>query len=220
MTPICWYSWAIHEPPEYKAVASNPDINHSHRVILGTKHDEDALMETAWRRLGKMPPEPEIIVLGVHSLIDKTRSPEGKHVVSTSETVLPADNLTFNEWKEFKKTNADYVVKEWQKYAPNMTWDNVIGYVPITPYDTATRLKNMWPTGNHHVIDDYPGQSYKFRPIAELADHRMPIKNLYATGAAWGPVAGAHTGQGYRCYKAIAEDLGLEKPWEKKGRPF
>ena len=58
------------------------------------------------------------------------------------------------------------------------------------------------------------------KAIAELADHRMPIKNLYATGAAWGPVAGAHTGQGSRCYKAMAEDLGLAKPWENKERPF
>ncbi len=220
MTCITWYSWAIHEPPNYKASIANPDINHTHRVVLGSKDDEPVLREAAWRRLGKQPPETEIIVLGVHSTRDATRSPEGKHVVSTSQTVLPANCLSEREWKAYKKSNANYILQEWQKYAPNMTWDNVIGYCPITPYDTASRLKNMRPTGNHHVIDDLPGQSYKFKPISELAGHRMPIKRLYATGAGWGPAAGAHTGQGYRCYKVIAEDLGLEKPWEKKGRPF
>ncbi len=220
MTCINWYSWAIHEPPDYKAAAFNPDINHTQRVVLGSRDDEAVLREAAWRRLGKQPPEPEVIVLGVHTMLDETRGPKGKHVAGTSQTVLPADALTFKEWKEYKKSNAEFVMKEWHDYAPNMEWNNVIGYIPITPYDTANRLKNMWPTGNHHVIDDIPGQSYKFKPISELAGHRLPIKNLYATGAAWGPVAGAHTGQGYRCYKAMAEDLGLEKPWEKKGRPY
>ena len=101
-----------------------------------------------------------------------------------------------------------------------MTWDNVIGYYPLTPYDTAGRMKNMSPTGAHVIVDEAPGQSGKFRPIAELASHRTPITNLYATGAAWPPAHGACCCQGYRCYKAIVEDLGLEKHWEKKGRPW
>jgi hypothetical protein len=48
----------------------------------------------------------------------------------------------------------------------------------------------------------------------------MPIKNLYATGAAWHPYPGAHSFQGYNVYKVMAEDFGLRKPWEEKGRPY
>ncbi|HLA27590.1 MAG TPA: hypothetical protein VJZ49_06820 [Syntrophales bacterium] len=39
--------------------------------------------------------------------------------------------MTDKEWKEFEKTHAEEVIELWQKYAPNMTWDNVIGFNPI-----------------------------------------------------------------------------------------
>ena len=119
----------------------------------------------------------------------------------------------------FKRQHAEDTIKEWHKYAPNMTWDNVIGYDPLTPYDTAARLKNM-PAGDQATVDTVPGQMGKLRPIPELARYRTPIKNIYATGTAWSL---AHTGtaaQGYACYKAIADDLGLRKPWAEKGRPY
>ena len=101
-------------------------------------------------------------------------------------------------------------------FSPNMTWDNVIGYAPDTPYD-CLRLKNMAPDGNWNIIDNVPHQNGVFRPIPELAEHRTPIKNLYATGAAWS-AGGATAGSGYICYKVIAEDLGLAKPWLDPGK--
>ena len=76
----------------------------------------------------------------------------------------------------------------------------------------------MAPAGNHNVIDIIPSQFGRSRPIPELARHATPIKNLYATGSAWHPYANASCWQGYNCYKIIAEDYGLAKPWE--GKPF
>jgi beta-carotene ketolase (CrtO type) len=75
----------------------------------------------------------------------------------------------------------------------------------------------MAPNGNWAVIDVVPQQSGAFRPIPELANHKTPIEKLYATGAAWG-AAGAGVGEGYRCYKVIAEDLDLGKPWLEAGK--
>ena len=104
-----------------------------------------------------------------------------------------------------------------QRYAPNMTWDNVIGYVPLTPYDHA-HLANMAPEGNWAVIDaGIPSQYGRYRPVPELARHKTPIENLYGTGAGWHPSGGAGSWQGYNCYKIIAEDFGLRKPWEEHG---
>jgi hypothetical protein len=100
-----------------------------------------------------------------------------------------------------------------------MTWNNVIDYISITPYDTAHRHKNFWPTGDQNVIDRVLGQTPPFNPVPELAYHRVAnMKNLYATGSAWGRTPNASAGQGYTCYKAIAEDMGLAKPWE--GHPW
>jgi phytoene dehydrogenase-like protein len=59
------------------------------------------------------------------------------------------------------------------------------------------------------------------RPIPELAFYKVPnIKGVYCTGSAWHPTAGARSCQAYNCYKVIAEDYDLEKPWEVDGRPF
>ncbi len=76
--------------------------------------------------------------------------------------------------------------------------------------------KNYGPAGTWAVIDNIPSQMGKLRPTPELAGHRTPIKNLYATGTAWHPYAGGHSIQGYNCYKVMASDMDLKKPWDGK----
>ena len=171
------------------------------------------------RTLGKIP-EELLLSIRLFSLLDRFRAPEGKCTVSTEQFALPASTLTEREWLEFKKSHAEAVIKLWQEYASNMTWDNVIGYLPRTPYD-ACEIANMGPTGNTGIIDrGIPSQLGRFRPVPELAGYKTPIGNLYATGSAWHPVGSAGCWNGYNCYKIIAQDLGLEKPWEKGGRPW
>lgn len=220
LTCITWYTWAVHELPNYTASRWNPDVNHCHWTLLGNKDLELMLNEGLMRTLGQVPPlQGQLIVFGQHSQYDPSRAPDGKHVVSTEQHIVPAWTFSEREWMAFKRKHAEETIAEWQHYAPNMTWENVIGYDPLTPYDTAKRLKNM-PAGDQATVDTVPGQMGKLRPIPELARYRAPIRNLYCTGTAWGP---AHLGtgaQGYACYKAIADDLGLRKPWEEKGRPF
>jgi phytoene dehydrogenase-like protein len=204
--------------PRYKAEDFDPDIYQTGLLSLTTKDPEVLVRENAWRVLGKMPPDPALLVWCLSS-IDPTQAPEGKHIVGSEQFVLSADQMSESQWLEFKKKNAEEVIKCWQEYAPNMGWDNVIGYDPLTPYD-CLRLKNMGPTGNWGVIDVIPGQTGKHRPIPELARYKTPVENLYATGAAWGFSGGAMDCQGYNCYKTIAQDLNLEKPWEQGGYPF
>ncbi|GAG51194.1 unnamed protein product, partial [marine sediment metagenome] len=164
-------------------------------------------------------PEQLQLTMMAHSLCDPTRVPEGKYSVLTEQFTVPANAMTERQWLEYKKSHAEAVMDLWQKYAPNMTWDNVIGLIPLTPYDHC-RLDNMAPTGNWGVIDIIPSQFSKFRPVPELAGHRTPVKNLYATGSAWHPMSGGTAFQGYNCYKVIAEDFGLRKPWEEQGQPW
>ena len=217
-TTIAWYNWAIHEPPDYIAAEFNPDVNKAFWLGLHQTNDPDTMArETYWRRLGKMAPiEDYNPVAWCHSRVDPRYAPPGKHIASHENYMPPATALSEREWLALKKQHAEDMIGLWQTFAPNMTWDNVIGYAPDTPYD-CLRMKNMAPDGNWAIIDPVPHQTGPFRPIPELADHRTPIKNLYATGAAWG-AAGASVAQGYTCYKVIAEDLGLTKPWLEPGK--
>jgi beta-carotene ketolase (CrtO type) len=217
---LAWYSWFLHELPDYKATAVSPDINRCAGLALGTDDLRPLSEYIHWLRLGKFPPIRGRMSLSTYSAVDKTRSPEGKHVIMEDLDIPTATYLSEREWLRFKKTHAQEALEEWQKYAPNMTWDNVIGFAPQTPYDAAGRGLNFAPDGNAGVLDLYPGQLGRVAPIPEMAQYRMPgINNLYHTGS-WRPRSGANCTQGYCCYKVIAEDLNLRKPWEEQGRPY
>lgn len=215
---ITWYGWAVHELPAYRAAAVEPDINKAGRLALINKDPEAMGRNHAWRKLGKMCPEMSLSVWA-HSNLDPTQAPQGKHVLGSEEFVLPANWLTDQEWKEFKKRHAEDTIREWEKYAPNMTWDNVIGYFPLTPID-CINCANYGPEGNWAVIDMIPSQMGSFRPVPELAHYRTPVNGLYATGAAWHRAGAGSCSAGYNCYKVIAKELGLKKPWEEQNRPF
>ena len=221
LTCITWYTWALHQMPDYRmALSANPAINNAQWVMLATKDVRRMIREAYERRLGKTPNAEGMLVIVSHqSRTDDMRAPAGKHPCLSEQHVLPAWALSEREWMAFKRQHAKDVMREWVQYAPNMTWDNVIGTDSLTPYDTASRLINL-ASGNQAVVDALPGQGGKVRPIAEFSRHRTPIQGLYATGSAWGLFHTGSSAQGYACYKAIAEDMGLGKPWEEKRRSY
>jgi phytoene dehydrogenase-like protein len=104
----------------------------------------------------------------------------------------------------------------WEKFAPNMNWNNIIGIDTNSPFDVC-RMKNLAPHGNFAGIDQTPEQSGANRPTPELANHRTPIKNLFCTGGFWHVGGEASSGQAYNCYKIIATDMDYGKPWEEAG---
>jgi phytoene dehydrogenase-like protein len=150
-------------------------------------------------------------------LVDPAYAPPGKHVAQNEQLGPPASAHTEREWLEIKKRYAEELVGIWQKFAPNMTWDNIIGVDTNSPYDNL-RMKNLAPDGSIALLDRNAYQVKDSRPTPELVNHRTPIKNLYATGAAWHLGASASASESYNCYKIIATDLGLGKPWEEPGK--
>jgi phytoene dehydrogenase-like protein len=218
---ITWYYWAAHEYPDYTAAAFNPDVNDGHGMVaLITKDPELTLRQFTRKKLGMNPLPDELpLVAWTAGKHDKTLAPEGKALMGTEVYVVAADQMTEKEWLQFKKSHAEDVIRHWQKYAPNMTWDNIIGYYAFTPWD-ACQLKSMTPAGTWPVIDNTPAQFGRYRPVPELARYKTPIDGLYAVSAAWSPRVGGSVGGPYSCYKIIAEDLNLDKPWEQEGRPF
>jgi phytoene dehydrogenase-like protein len=110
------------------------------------------------------------------------------------------------------------MIEQWQWYAPNMTWDNVVGY-HLDPADAmGKRLIDM--AGNWTMIDMTNDQMGQRRPIPEYSRYRTHIENVYICSSVMHPGGALHGLCGYNCYKRIAEDWGLEKIWETAGRPF
>jgi phytoene dehydrogenase-like protein len=216
---LMWYSFAVHEAPSYTAEAFNPDIHECQ--WLGMQPDPDPMhiaRECRYQKLHKFPPlEDYAPTVGCHSLVDPSFAPPGKHVVQNEQLGPPAGAHTEREWLEIKNRYADELIRIWQEYAPNMTWDNVIGVDTNTPFD-HTRMKNLGPNGTMAGIDRSPYQVVENRPTPELANHRTGVQRLYATGGSWHVGSNAGSTESYNCYKIIAKDLGLRKPWEEPGK--
>ena len=108
----------------------------------------------------------------------------------------------------------------WGRVAPNMTWDNVIGYNSITPYSLTEEDPVAYgKEGCWFHIDGAPAQSDCWLPIPEWAHNKIPeIEGIYTAGRCYG--VGAGSSEGYRCYRVMAEDFGLPIPGMKRGRPY
>ncbi len=216
---LMWYAFAIHEAPRYEAAAFNPDINETFWLGLAEDADpEHIARETYYMKLGIWPPPEDFCpTVWCHSMRDPSYAPAGKHIANNEQVGPPATALTEREWLDFKKRYAEELISLWSKHAPNMNWDNIIGYDPNTPYDNL-RMKNLGPDGAMAGCDRPSYQSFDCRPTPELANHRTPIKNLYCTGGSWWVGSNVGGTESYNCYRIIATDLGLGKPWEEQGK--
>jgi beta-carotene ketolase (CrtO type) len=216
---LMWYSFALREAAKYEAAAFNTDINETFWLGLAEDADpEHIARECHYQRLGKFPPlEDYCPAITCNSLVDPAYAPPGMHVAHSEQLGLPAPTYTERQWLEVKRKYLQDLLAVWQRHAPNMTWDNIIGVDTNSPYD-ALRTKNLGPNGNMAVLDCSLYQRDANRPTPELANHRTPIKNLYATGSAWSPGGWAASPESYNCYKIIAGDLGLGKPWGETGK--
>ena len=223
-TCISWFQWTFHEPPKYNSGDFNPDINGSVAMVtLGG--DKDIMRwrkECSERRVGIMPKEPCLYAYH-NSSHDPTFPYREGHVGGflTEATVLPAYAMKEKEWMKWHKEHAEFVIKEWGKHASNVTWDNVVGYIPVSPWVIANTCDNYKPAGNWAILDKPMCQSSSLRPVPQFARYHVPwINGLYCTGGGWWPGVGATAHEGYNCYKIMADQLGLRKPWEEGNHPY
>ena len=216
---LMWYGIAVHEAPKYKAAEFNPDINETLWLALAEDASPEHIsMECKYQRLNMLPPlEHYCPTIWCHSLVDPLFAPPGKHIVQSEQLGPPATAYTEKEWMKIKKEYGENLITLFQRHCTNMGWDNIIGIDCNSPYD-ACRTKNLAPNGCWAVLDRSPDQGDADRPDRELRNHRTPIKNLYATGGAWFPGSNAGSFESYTCYKIIAKDLNLGKPWEEPGK--
>ena len=224
---IIWYSWAFTKRPKWKCEDFEPAAKYCQGLCFGASSHLDVnafIKESAERRAGIWPTDLNTFICymgesDVDNFDQCMGPPDTNFKILSEQFVLPAWRLSDAEWKVREREYAEEFIKLSNRYAPNVTWDIVAGYVPVTPYYTKRFARNYGPAGNWAVIDNTPSQIGKFRPIPELAGNRVPgISGLYCTGTAWHPFAIATSAQGYNCYKVMAEDLGLKKPWD--GRQF
>ncbi len=216
---LFWGPIDTYEMPKYKATSFNPDCGMQPRVYWGVKDPEYIINRYQGEIFARGLSEKLYVFTGPDVLWDKSRAPEGKYTIHTEQFTWPARYFTEREWLKQKSEFVKEMLRQWQWYAPNMTEDNLIAANVTTPYDTLQRNINMLE-GSWSVGAMYASQMGRFRPIPELAHYRTPIPNLYYGCGSSHFGGGIGRSGSYNCYKIIAEDFGLRKHWEEKGRPY
>ncbi len=216
---VFWSNVAVHEPPHYKAAEFNPDCQSLPRLWVGPCDPQYMVTKFEAEAYTKGLPSKLYFNTGMDTLWDKSRAPEGKHIVLVEQYSAPTSFFTGKEWEQLKKDFTHELIQQWQWYAPNMTWDNVIDAHVHASGDYELRNINM-VDGSWQVGSMMASQMGRFRPFAELSGYRTPIENVYLCSASGHYGGGIGRSSSYNCFKVVANDFGLEKIWEKKGRPW
>jgi phytoene dehydrogenase-like protein len=208
---LLWANLAIAEPPRYVAEQTNPGVGEQPRLYWGPK-DLDYLT---------LRYQPEIFTDGfarrpyvlssVDSFWDETRAPAGGHIVGVEEFSAPRRMFSRPEWRQVKERFMENLLREWQRYAPNMTRENVIAERVYCPDDIERQRPDM-AEGGYSAGSTISSQLGRFRPIAGMDGYRLLYDNLYNCSSNLHSGPGIGRGSSWNCFQEIARDLALEPP--------
>ncbi|MBA4418887.1 MAG: hypothetical protein C0392_13420 [Syntrophus sp. (in: bacteria)] len=207
-TSIFWGSLAMMEPPKFTC---HKDMHLVPRLYFGEEAAEYLLSGRYQKEIWEtgMASKTYMCVASADHAYDATRCPPGRYTQMIEEFCWPIWNWPERKWLSMNKVVAERWLKEWARYAPNMTMENLIEAYVTTPDHVFNRNPNMFG-GGWGALDCDPQRSGKERPIRELNNYRMPVKNYYLCSSTAHSAHGIGRGSSHNCYKAIAKDLGLK----------
>ena len=207
---LLWANLAIQEPPRYLAEHENPGVGSQPRLYWGPK-DIDYL---------QLRYQPEVFLNGyarrpyvlcsVDSLWDSTRAPDGSHIIGVEEFSAPRRMFSSAGWRAVREQFTENLLREWVRYAPNMTRENVLAARVYTPEDIERERPSMIE-GGYSTGSTIASQLGRFRPIPDITGHRLLLENLYDCSANLHSGSGIGRGSSYNCYQEIAHTLRLSQ---------
>jgi phytoene dehydrogenase-like protein len=202
---------ALSEDPLYRS--SSPEPNHSFNVMLGVDTLEDIRKQFYDLSLG-LPPQPPGYMALHPTRFDPTIAPPEKHVAILWQYVPCALKGGNGRWEALKEGYADACVGLLLRSTRNLDGKKVIGRLIYTPLDIARDNISM-VGGDMHSGQITQDQMGIFRPFPGYGSYRTPVQGLYLCGPSTHPRGGCHGANGYNAAGVVAEDLGVEKWWER-----
>lgn len=139
---------------------------------------------------GRLPDNP-VLVVAQPTIVDPSRAPPGRHVLSVQVRAVPGDL----DWQRVKTDYADRVIDLLESHAPGLR-GRILGCHVISPADLERDNPNLVGgdsvSGSHHL-----SQNLVNRPFLGWSRYRTPIRRLYLCGAATWPGAGSGAGSGW-----------------------
>ncbi|SFV32822.1 phytoene desaturase family protein [Hyphomicrobium facile] len=174
--------------PTYVHIA--PDINYLERAYDDAKY-------------GWYSTEPFITPV-VPTIVDKSLSPAGKHVVNLFGGHAPY-KLRNGDWKAEKQNFERNVLKVMDRFAPGFSND-IIASQFLIPEDIEA-IVNL-PNGHIFQGELASDQLFFQRPIPHYADYRTPIDGLFICGSSAHPGGGVSGIPGYNAAREILKYSG------------
>jgi len=174
-------------------------------VASGTAASVDRLLRVGSdAERGLLALDEPVLLVVCATVADPSRAPAGRHALK----VIGFQPYELAEggperWDEVKEEVAARNLAELRRYAPNMTEETILAQVFKSPLDLERTNAHNWH-GTCHGGDLGPSQSgaLRFQP-------RLPISNLYQTGATTHPGGSVSAAPGRNTAAILLEDLGL-----------
>jgi phytoene dehydrogenase-like protein len=152
-------------------------------------------------RAGKLPEQP-YLVMGQHSIVDRSRAPQGGHTLYVYSRV-PSELA--GGWEAARETFADRIVERIEGLAPGFK-ALVLARKAQTPEDLERGNANLLG-GDLGGGSNAWHRQLLFRPMFPWFRYRMPVQRLYLCSSYAHPGAGVHGMCGYNAAHIAARDI-------------
>ena len=181
---------------------------------LGDRYDENYLVQVRIcpsveyfqqsaddARAGR-PSTAPVMHIQIPSVLDKTLTPEGKHVMSI--WVLYAPVRPYGEsWDNYREQAGEQLIDKISEYAPGFR-QSVRDWELFTPQELEERVGLT--DGNIRHLDITTAQMLANRPNSLMSGYRTPVDNLYLCGAGTHPGGEVTGAPGHNAAHAVLRD--------------
>lgn len=208
---------ALEERPYYAATEFDPDVDRAFMFLFGVNSGDEINAMFDQIHQGMLPTKLAGNGAGA-SRFDPTIVPAGKHSAFWWPWAPYALDGDAANWDDRREDIAQELVRQWRRYAPNLTDDIILGKALFTPLDIERGDISM-VRGSHHLGSYVPSQNGANRPIPAMSQYRTPIDGLYLCSASSHPGGAVSAGPGYNAANAIADDLSVPAWWDRLPEP-
>ncbi|KAL3849700.1 hypothetical protein ACJIZ3_011582 [Penstemon smallii] len=196
---------AVDQLPQFHC-CSSPDAGPQH---MGTIHIGSERMEeidsACQDSKNGLPSRRPIIEMTIPSVLDKTISPPGKHVINLFIQYTPY-KPTDGSWEDpaYRQSFAQRCFNLIEEYAPGFN-SSIIGYDMLTPPDLE---REIGLTGGN-IFHGAMGLDSLFlmRPVKGWSNYRTPLQGLYLCGSGAHPGGGVMGAPGRNAAQVVIQDM-------------
>jgi phytoene dehydrogenase-like protein len=206
---LLWANIALYELPDYASFTGDPDVGPQPRLLWGPKDPDWLATRYQAEIMTRGYSSRTYAFTSADSIWDPGRAPAGGHLVGFEEFTAPLRLFSGADWKRIEVEFTDHLIREWRRYAPNMTRDNVAALHLTLPRDVQATHPDM-VEGGYSQGSTIASQLGRFRPVPELSGYRTLLPNVYTCSSSMHSGSGIGRGSSVNCWRVIAADLGLD----------